>query len=79
MLFSSLLSLALVPSTLAIVIPSTGNPFLGRVLYANSKYAAKLEATISSFYQEGDSINAARTKRVQRTGTFAWISSNADV
>ncbi|KAH8149395.1 uncharacterized protein LAJ45_06474 [Morchella importuna] len=79
MLFSSLLSLALVPSTLAIVIPTTGNPFLGRQLYANSKYAAKLEATISSFYQQGDSINAARTKRVQRTGTFAWISSNADV
>lgn len=55
------------------------NPFLGRVQYANSGYAAKLEQTISSFLVAGDALNAAKTRTVQGVSTFLWISSFADV
>lgn len=55
------------------------NPFLDRVQYANSGYAAKLEQTISSFLAAGDTLNAAKTRTVQGVSTFLWISSFADV
>lgn len=55
------------------------NPFLDRVQYANSGYAAKLEETISSFLAAGDTLNAAKTRTVQGVSTFLWISSFADV
>lgn len=55
------------------------NPFLDRVQYANSGYAAKLEQTISSFLAAGDALNAAKTRTVQGVSTFLWISSFADV
>lgn len=58
---------------------NTDNPFLDRVQYANSGYAAKLEETISSFLAAGDTVNAAKTKTVQGISTFLWISSFADV
>lgn len=77
MLLQSLLALAVVPAALA--APTSGNPFQGKEFYANSKYAAKLEQTIRSFRSEGDFLNAARTKTVQKTGTFGWISATADV
>lgn len=55
------------------------NPFLNRLQYANSGYAAKLEETISSFLAAGDTLNAARTRSVKSVSTFLWISSFADV
>lgn len=78
MLLKSLLALATIPAVLA-APTSSGNPFEGKDFYANSKYAAKLVETIKSFVLKGDLLNAARTTTVQRTGTFAWISANADV
>lgn len=79
MLIKSLLALAAVPAVIAAPTVPSGNPFEGKNFYANSKYAAKLVQTIKSFVSEGDFLNAARTATVQRTGTFAWISTFADV
>lgn len=79
MLIKSLLALAVVPAVIAAPTVPSGNPFEGKNFYANSKYALKLVETIKSFISEGDLLNAARTATVQRTGTFAWISSFADV
>ncbi|KAF8649386.1 hypothetical protein AX16_005827 [Volvariella volvacea WC 439] len=55
------------------------NPFLGKQFYANKSYAKKLETTINTFLRRGDLLNAARTRTVQRTGTFVWISKSADI
>ncbi|KAF8647433.1 hypothetical protein AX16_006710, partial [Volvariella volvacea WC 439] len=55
------------------------NPFLGKEIFANKGYARKLEATISAFQNAGDSLNAARTRTVQKIGTFSWISNSADI
>lgn len=63
---------------LATAAPTTANdvnPFVGKQYYANSKYAAKLDQTVKAFLTQGDTLNAARTRTVQRTGTFVWISS----
>lgn len=59
---------------------NSDNPFLNRVQYINSGYAAKLEQTIQSFLDDCDEENAAKTRTVQKTAsTFIWISSNSDV
>lgn len=79
MLIKSLLALAAIPVVIAAPTVPSGNPFEGKNFYANSKYAAKLVQTIKSFISEGDFLNAARTATVQRVGTFAWVSSFADV
>ena len=55
------------------------NPYAGKTAFANKGYAKKLEATIKYFNQKLDFINAARTRTVQRTPTFSWISSSGDV
>ncbi|RPA81014.1 cellobiohydrolase [Ascobolus immersus RN42] len=56
------------------------NPFLGKELFINSGYAAKLQATIDSFLAEGDKKNAARTRTVQKKiSTYVWISKNSDI
>jgi cellulose 1,4-beta-cellobiosidase len=51
------------------------NPFVGRKLYVNRAYAAKLDETFETFIQANDTLNALKTRTVQNTGTFAWISS----
>ncbi|KAI5809125.1 1, 4-beta cellobiohydrolase [Peziza echinospora] len=55
------------------------NPFQGRELYVNSGYATKLEETIKSFLEEGDKLNAARTRSVQKVSTFVWVSSTDNI
>ncbi|KAF5312670.1 hypothetical protein D9619_003633 [Psilocybe cf. subviscida] len=56
------------------------NPYAGnKAVFANKGYAKKLEATIKYFLQSGDRLNAARTRTVQRTPTFSWISFSGDV
>jgi cellulose 1,4-beta-cellobiosidase len=55
------------------------NPFLGKNYYANSHYANELKQTKASFLKRGDFLNAARVTTVQRTGTFVWISSVANL
>ncbi|TVY39563.1 1,4-beta-D-glucan cellobiohydrolase [Lachnellula subtilissima] len=53
------------------------NPFLGKNYFANSYYAGELNQTVSAFLAKNDSLNAARTRTVQNTGTFVWITSVA--
>jgi len=53
---------------------SDSNPFLGKQYFANSKYAAKLDETISAFQAKGDSLNAARARTVKSIGNFIWVS-----
>ncbi|RPB04000.1 cellulase [Choiromyces venosus 120613-1] len=54
------------------------NPFLNQVGFANPGYAQKLEETIASFLAEGDIVNAAKTRTVQKVSTFTWISAFGD-
>lgn len=64
--------------TIFLLVPATAiavNPFHGKNFYANSIYAKKLEATISTFLSSGDVTNAKRVNTVQRTGTFTWLSA----
>ena len=51
------------------------NPFIGRNYYANSGYAAKLNQTINAFLARNDTLNAARTRTVQNTGTYVWVTT----
>ncbi|TVY56818.1 1,4-beta-D-glucan cellobiohydrolase CEL6B, partial [Lachnellula cervina] len=53
------------------------NPFLGKSYFANSYYAGELNQTVNAFLAKNDSLNAARTRTVQKTGTFVWITSVA--
>lgn len=55
------------------------NPFVGVNLYANSRYAKKLETTIKYFLKKGDVVNALRTRTVQKIPSFFWISNTRDV
>lgn len=51
------------------------NPFLGKNYFANSHYASELNQTVASFLAQNDTLNAARTRTVQKVGTFVWITS----
>jgi len=55
------------------------NPFIGKNYFANSNYARELNTTIASFLAKNDSLNAARTRTVQNTGTFVWITSTSSL
>ncbi|KAJ3506261.1 hypothetical protein NLJ89_g6973 [Agrocybe chaxingu] len=68
-------ALALAPAVMA--APSDAadaSPYIGKTPFANKGYALKLEETIAYFNEQGDSLNAARTRTVQKIPTFAWIS-----
>ncbi|TVY12807.1 1,4-beta-D-glucan cellobiohydrolase CEL6B, partial [Lachnellula arida] len=53
------------------------NPFLSKNYFANAYYAGELNQTVAAFLAKNDSLNAARTRTVQGTGTFVWITSVA--
>ena len=55
------------------------NPFVGKKLFANPKWAAKLDQTYHSFLQKGDFINAMKVQKVKQIGTFVWVSRIADL
>ncbi|KAJ4409710.1 1,4-beta-D-glucan cellobiohydrolase cel6b [Neurospora sp. IMI 360204] len=56
---------------------SDTNPFVGKKLFANPKWAAKLEDTYKSFTQKGDKANAAVVRKVEKIGTFVWVTSRS--
>ncbi|KAH6663053.1 1, 4-beta cellobiohydrolase [Halenospora varia] len=58
-------------------LPKDVNPFVGKNYFANSYYAGELEQTIKSFLAKNDTLNAARVRTVQKTGTFVWVTSIA--
>lgn len=52
------------------------NPFEGRQLFVNPKYAESLETTRQSFETAGDTENAGKVQFVQeQVGTFVWVSN----
>lgn len=51
------------------------NPYVGKTQFVNPTYAKKLEQTVSTFLAAGDKLNAARTKTVQKTSTFVWVTT----
>ena len=55
------------------------NPFLGKTYSTPSSYAAKLNQTITAFLSRNDTLNAAKTRTVQKTGTFVWIANVASL
>jgi len=55
------------------------NPFIGKELFANSRYAKKVEATIKYFLKKGDWLNAGRARTVQKIPSFFWISNTKDI
>lgn len=57
--------------------PVDVNPFAGKSYFANSYYAGELEETIAAFLAKNDTLNAARVRTVQKTGTFVWVTSVA--
>ncbi|RPA86103.1 cellobiohydrolase [Ascobolus immersus RN42] len=83
MQYLSVLALGLGAASLAAAAPSPSandvNVFAGKNFYANKIYAKKVDTTIKNFLKKGDLLNAARARTVKRTGTFAWISKNADI
>nr|BDD69322.1 4-beta-D-glucan cellobiohydrolase [Verruciconidia persicina] len=75
---STLLTAAVLGASAAHAIPSSlearadSNPFIGRKLSVSYGYAEKLEATFESFVDRNDTVNAAKVRTVQDTGTFQW-------
>ncbi|RDL30672.1 Glucanase [Venustampulla echinocandica] len=53
------------------------NPFRGKNYFANAFYASELDQTVAAFLARNDTLNAARTRTVQKTGTFVWVSNVA--
>ena len=51
------------------------NPFVGKNYFANPYYAGELNQTVAAFLARNDTLNAARTRTVQKIGTFVWITS----
>lgn len=51
------------------------NPFVGKEYFVPAGYGAKLEDTIKAFKARNDTLNAARTRTVQRTSTFSWVTT----
>ena len=53
------------------------NPWVGKDYFVNPTYAEKLKETIWTFLKKGDLLNAARTRTVQKTSTFVWVTTVA--
>ncbi|KAF8665661.1 hypothetical protein AX16_000114 [Volvariella volvacea WC 439] len=55
----------------------SANPYVGKQIYANKSYAQKLQVTIDYFDAQGDSLNAARTRPVQKIANIAPLIQEA--
>ncbi|KAF3940865.1 Exoglucanase-6A [Dactylella cylindrospora] len=55
------------------------NPFKNVQVYANYRYATKLQQTINAFTAQGDDAGVAAAKVIQKTPTFIWISQIYDI
>jgi cellulose 1,4-beta-cellobiosidase len=55
------------------------SPFDGKKLFANPGWASKLEQTLKVFTDKGDTVNAAKLRTIQKTGTFVWVSDRASL
>ncbi|KAK4247850.1 glycoside hydrolase [Corynascus novoguineensis] len=50
------------------------NPFEGKTQFVNPAWAAKLDQTRQAFLAKNDTVNAAKTEKVQQTSSFVWVS-----
>ncbi|KFA62585.1 hypothetical protein S40285_05821 [Stachybotrys chlorohalonatus IBT 40285] len=68
------LALGATAASAAAVSPrqTSDNPFVGRKLSISHGYASQLQATVASFLEAGDEVNARKARTVQTTGTFIW-------
>ncbi|KAL2152793.1 hypothetical protein VTH82DRAFT_5978 [Thermothelomyces myriococcoides] len=55
------------------------NPFKGKAQFVNPAWAAKLEQTRQAFLAKNDTVNAAKTAKVQQTSSFVWVSRIAEL
>ncbi|KAF3909339.1 Exoglucanase-6A [Arthrobotrys entomopaga] len=55
------------------------NPFKDVQVYANYRYASKVQQAVDAFTAAGDADGAAAAKIIQKTPTFIWLSSIYDV
>lgn len=60
-------------------LSNTDNPFANHVGFVNPTYAKKLDETVDKFLALNDQLDAGRTKTVQQTSTFVWVTSDAGV
>jgi len=61
-------------------VPSnkTSNPWPGKDRYVVQSYSKKLDQTIASFKAQNDTLNAAKTRTVQKSiSTFHWVTTRA--
>ncbi|CAI6331696.1 unnamed protein product [Periconia digitata] len=57
---------------------TTVNPWAGKDRYVVQSFGKKLEQTISAFNAQNDTLNAARTRTVQKKiSTFTWITTRS--
>lgn len=56
----------------------TVNPWTGKDRYVVQSYGKKLDQTIAAFNSKNDTLNAARTRTVQKkVSTFHWVTTRA--
>lgn len=67
------------PSNEARAATTSTNPWLGKKLAVNPQWASKLESTYTTFQKAGDTTNAAKVRKLSKTGMFVWISSIASI
>ncbi|QRV95364.1 glycoside hydrolase family 6 protein [Ceratobasidium sp. AG-Ba] len=68
------------PTSTTSVGPSpTGNPYAGKVFYANTVYRAKVQAEYNKLISEGNSALAAKVAKVGDISTGIWIADRASV
>lgn len=67
------------PGMPTMTVPSnkTMNPWPGKSRYVVKSYSKKLDQTIASFMAKNDTMNAAKTRTVQNTSTFHWVTTRA--
>ncbi|KAH7094519.1 1, 4-beta cellobiohydrolase [Paraphoma chrysanthemicola] len=54
------------------------NPWIGKDRYVHNSYGKKLDQTIAAFKAKNDTLNAARTRTVQKSiSTFHWVTTRA--
>jgi cellulose 1,4-beta-cellobiosidase len=72
---AGIVSVSAIPALALPKPPPISSPGLESTTSPNPSYSAKLEQTISAFLNQSDRLNAARTRTVQKTSAFVWITA----
>ncbi|QRV85610.1 glycoside hydrolase family 6 protein [Ceratobasidium sp. AG-Ba] len=60
-----------------VVSSGADNPFLDKVLYANTQYKSEIQKEYNSLVSQGNTALAAKVEKLTNVSTGIWISSNA--